>query len=101
VAGYVYFIIGSLLTVLLFKPMVAVLSMLMLCLGDAASAIIGSVLQGSNVRDIAPGAARRSKPLAVQAGMLTAWRDHRLLIRRDHSASAGSLPCRGDWRYGC
>lgn len=72
VAGYVYFILGSLLTVLLFKPMIAVASMLMLCLGDAFSAIIGSVLQGSNVRERVPGEARRAKPLTVQVGMLAA-----------------------------
>lgn len=71
IASYVFFIMGSLLTVVLFKPMVAVASMLMLCLGDAASGIIGSVLLGSNVRDD-NGPRRRRKPLTISAGMLAA-----------------------------
>ncbi|NYT02328.1 MAG: hypothetical protein GKC10_06210 [Methanosarcinales archaeon] len=71
VAGYVYFIFGALLTVLLFRPAIALTAMLMLSLGDAASGIIGSVLRGSNVRDQSslPGARRRIKPLPVVLGM--------------------------------
>ena len=50
VAGYIYYITGSLLAVILFPPMVAVTAMLMLSLGDAASGLFGSVLEKSNVR---------------------------------------------------
>lgn len=50
VAGYIYYIVGSLLTVILFAPMIAVAAMLMLSLGDAASGLVGSVLENSNVR---------------------------------------------------
>ncbi len=50
VAGYIYYIIGSLITVVLFQPMIALTSMLMLSLGDAVSGIAGSVLENSDVR---------------------------------------------------
>jgi dolichol kinase len=50
VAGYIYYIIGSLITVVVFQPMIAVTAMLMLSLGDAASGLVGSVLENSNVR---------------------------------------------------
>ncbi len=50
VAGYIYYIIGSLITVIVFQPMIAVTAMLMLSLGDAASGLVGSVLENSNVR---------------------------------------------------
>ena len=50
VAGYIYYILGSLLTVVLFQPMIAVAAMLMLSLGDAMSGLAGSVLENSNVR---------------------------------------------------
>ena len=50
VAGYIYYIVGSLLTVILFAPMIAVVAMLMLSLGDAVSGLVGSVLENSNVR---------------------------------------------------
>lgn len=50
VAGYIYYIIGSLLCVILFPPMVAVTSMLFLSLGDTVSGLVGSVLVNSNVR---------------------------------------------------
>jgi dolichol kinase len=66
-AGYVYYILGSLLTVILFKPMIAVTAMLMLSIGDAASGIIGSVLRGSNVRTEVR--MKRIKPLPITAGM--------------------------------
>lgn len=49
-AGYIYYIIGSLITVIVFQPMIAVTAMLMLSLGDAASGLVGSVLENSNVR---------------------------------------------------
>lgn len=66
-AGYVYYILGSLLTVVLFKPAVAITAMLMLSVGDAASGIIGSVLRGSNVRT--EESTKRIKPLPITAGM--------------------------------
>lgn len=50
VAGYIYYITGSLLAVILFPPPVAVAAMLMLSLGDAFSGLVGSVLENSNVR---------------------------------------------------
>lgn len=50
VAGYIYYIIGSLITVIAFQPMIALTSMLMLSLGDAVSGIAGSVLANSDVR---------------------------------------------------
>lgn len=69
VAGYVYYIVGALLTVALFSPPIAVAAMLMLSLGDAASGIIGSVVPGSAVRvRILEGERRRRKPLLVVAG---------------------------------
>jgi dolichol kinase len=69
VAGYVYYIFGALLTVLLFPPIIAIAAMLMLSLGDAASGIIGSVVRGSAVRTrIMEGEGWRPKPLPVVAG---------------------------------
>lgn len=69
VAGYVYYIFGALLTVLLFPPIIAIAAMLMLSLGDAASGIIGSVVKGSAVRTrIMEGQGWRPKPLPVAAG---------------------------------
>jgi len=69
VAGYVYYIFGALLTVLLFPPAIAIAAMLMLSLGDAASGIIGSVVRGSAVRTrIMEGEGWRPKPLPVVAG---------------------------------
>jgi dolichol kinase len=69
VAGYVYYILGSLLTVILFQPMIAITSMLMLSLGDAISGIVGSILKNSNVR--VPGE-RRIKPFPVVTAMFLA-----------------------------
>jgi dolichol kinase len=66
-AGYVYYILGSLITVIVFKPMVALTAMLMLSIGDAASGIIGSVLRGSNVRN--DRGEKRTKPLIISVGM--------------------------------
>lgn len=69
VAGYFYYILGTLLTVLFFTPPIAVAAMLMLALGDAASGIIGSVVRGSAVRTrIMEGGGRRIKPVTVVAG---------------------------------
>ncbi|HSD58665.1 MAG TPA: hypothetical protein VLB04_10820 [Methanotrichaceae archaeon] len=50
VAGYIYYIFGSLITVVVFQPMIAVTAMLMLSLGDAVSGLAGSVLENANVR---------------------------------------------------
>jgi dolichol kinase len=66
VAGYVYYIVGSLLTVVFFQPMIAIVSMLMLSLGDAVSGIVGSVLQDSNVRTRGE---RAVKPFPVVSAM--------------------------------
>ncbi|VVB72192.1 Uncharacterised protein [uncultured archaeon] len=70
VAGYIYYIIGSLLTVFLFTPPIAVLSMLLLSLGDTVSGLVGSVLQNSNVRG--KKEPWRVKPLPIVAAMLSA-----------------------------
>ena len=68
VAGYFYYILGALLTVLFFSPPIAVAAMLMLALGDAASGIIGSVVRGSAVRTRIMGeGGRRTKPVPVVA----------------------------------
>jgi dolichol kinase len=68
VAGYVYYILGSLLTLLFFPPMIALTAILMLSLGDTASGIIGSVLQGSEVRDLGSNV-RKVKPLPAGLGI--------------------------------
>jgi dolichol kinase len=69
VAGYVYYIFGALLAVLLFSPAIAIAAMLMLSLGDAASGIIGSVVGGSGVRaGIIEGQGWKPKPLPVVVG---------------------------------
>ncbi len=69
VAGYIYYITGALLAVIIFPPAIAIAAMLMLSLGDAASGIIGSVVRGSAVRTrIMEGGAWRRKPLPVVAG---------------------------------
>ncbi len=70
VAGYIYYILGSLLTVIIFQPMVAVAAMLMLSLGDAVSGLVGSVLENSNVRGCTDG--WRIKPLPIVTGMFLA-----------------------------
>ncbi len=70
VAGYIYYIVGSLLTVILFAPLVAVAAMLMLSLGDAVSGLLGSVLENSNVRGC--NERWRVKPIPLVAGMFFA-----------------------------
>lgn len=67
VAGYIYYILGSLLTVIIFEPMIAVTSMLMLSLGDAVSGIVGSILERANVRDNCTSI--RLKPLPIVVSM--------------------------------
>ncbi|HOK58095.1 MAG TPA: hypothetical protein PK659_01920 [Methanothrix sp.] len=74
VAGYFFYISGCLLTVILFSEMVAALAILMLCIGDAASGIVGSVVVGSNVRDLDTtrlNTTRKRKPRVVAATMLS------------------------------
>lgn len=69
VAGYIYYIFGALLTVLLFPQTIAIAAMLMLSLGDAASGIFGSVVRGSAVRTrVMEGRGWRPKPFPVVAG---------------------------------
>lgn len=67
VAGYIYYIFGSLVTVALFQPMIALTSMLMLSLGDAVSGLVGSVLMNANVRE--QNIRWRFKPLPIVASM--------------------------------
>jgi len=69
VAGYIYYIVGAFLTVLLFSPMIAVTAMLMLSIGDAASGIMGSIVCGSNVRSgLVEKGTWRPKPQEVVVG---------------------------------
>ena len=70
VAGYIYYIFGSLVTVALFQPMIALTSMLMLSLGDAVSGLVGSVLMNANVRE--QNIRWRFKPLPIVASMFMA-----------------------------
>lgn len=70
VAGYIYYIVGSLLTVILFDPMVAVTSMLLLSLGDTVSGLVGSILRNSNVRGM--NEKWRVKPLPIVVAMFIA-----------------------------
>jgi dolichol kinase len=73
VAGYIYYITGALLAVVLFPPAIAIAAMLMLSLGDAASGIIGSVVRGSAVRTrIMEGQGWRAKPIPVVVGTFAA-----------------------------
>ena len=69
VGAYIYYIVGSLITVVLFRSMIAVLAMLMLSIGDAVSGLIGSILVNSNVR--ADACEKKIKPLPIQLGMFT------------------------------
>lgn len=70
VAGYIYYIFGSLLTVILFQPMIALTSMLMLSLGDAVSGLVGSVLMNANVRG--QNIRWRFKPAPIMISMFLA-----------------------------
>jgi len=73
IAGYIYYIAGSLLCVLLFSPMIAVTAMLFLSLGDTVSGIAGSILKNCDVRGMqAPKTRWRIKPLPVFAAMFSA-----------------------------
>src|SRR5512136_335173 len=70
VAGYIYYILGSLVTVIVFRPMIAVVAMLMLSLGDAVSGLVGSVLVNANVR--ARNEKWRFKPFPIVVSMFLA-----------------------------
>lgn len=70
VAGYIYYIFGSLITVVVFQPMIAVTAMLMLSLGDAVSGLVGSVLENSNVRSC--NQRWRIKPFPIVTAMFLA-----------------------------
>ena len=73
VASYIYYMVGSLLCVLLFPPMVAVTAMLFLILGDTVSGLAGSILKNCDVRGMpAQNEWWRIKPLPVLAAMFTA-----------------------------
>ena len=73
VASYIYYMAGSLLCVLLFPPMIAVIAMLFLILGDTVSGLAGSILKNCDVRGMpAPAGRGRIKPLPVVAAMFTA-----------------------------
>ena len=70
VASYIYYIMGSLLCVLLFPLMIAVTAMLLLSLGDTVSGLVGSVLAKADVRS------RREmwccKPMPIVSAMFSA-----------------------------
>ena len=73
VAGYIYYMAGSLLTVLVFPTMIAVTSMLFLALGDTVSGLAGSILKNSDVRgETGRGQGWRVKPLPVLAATFVA-----------------------------
>jgi len=76
VAGYIYYMAGSLLTVLVFPTMIAVTAMLFLALGDTVSGLAGSILKNSDVRggtaEPARGPGWRVKPLPVLAATFIA-----------------------------
>jgi dolichol kinase len=73
VAGYIYYMAGSLLAVLLFPPGIAITAMLFLSLGDTLSGLVGSILQNCDVR-AAPsqGVRWRTKPMPVVAATAAA-----------------------------
>lgn len=73
VAGYIYYMAGSLLCVLLFPSKIAVTAMLFLILGDTVSGLAGSILKNCDVRGAtAPAGRGRIKPLPVVASMFVA-----------------------------
>jgi dolichol kinase len=73
VAGYIYYMAGSLLCVLLFPPGIAITAMLYLSLGDTVSGLAGSILKNCDVRGSpAPAGRGRIKPMPVVAAMFLA-----------------------------
>lgn len=67
VAGYIYYMAGSLITVLSFSQGIAVLAMLFLIIGDSISGLVGSILKNSDVRQKSDSSAitLRVKPWPV------------------------------------
>ncbi|OPY52799.1 MAG: hypothetical protein A4E49_01752 [Methanosaeta sp. PtaU1.Bin112] len=89
VAGYIYYMAGSLLTVLLFPPGIAITAMLFLSLGDTVSGLVGSILQNCDVRAAPPpGISWRIKPLPVVAATAAVC----ILIGYLASGLSGLLP---------
>ncbi len=73
VAGYIYYMVGSLLCVLLFPSGIAITAMLFLSLGDTVSGLAGSILKNCDVRGSpAPAGRGRIKPMPVVAAMFLA-----------------------------
>ncbi|MGV8174359.1 MAG: diacylglycerol/polyprenol kinase family protein [Methanothrix sp.] len=79
VGSYIYYMAGSLLTVLLFPKTIAITAMLFLALGDTVSGLAGSILKNCDVRAAPAPAARcfcglgwRIKPLPVLAATFAA-----------------------------
>jgi len=50
VAGYIYFQMAALLSILIFDKTVAIAALLMLSIGDTASGLAGAVMRGGDVR---------------------------------------------------
>ena len=68
VAGYIYFQMASLLSILLFEKTIAIASILMLALGDAASGLAGAVILGGNIRSFKTNKSS-FKPLPIMVVM--------------------------------
>lgn len=50
VAAYIYFQIAALVSILIFDKTIAIASILMLAIGDAAAGMAGALIMGSNIR---------------------------------------------------
>jgi dolichol kinase len=76
VGSYIYYMAGSLLTVLLFPQMIAITAMLFLALGDTVSGLAGSILRNCDVRGApgqrASGLGWRIKPLPILSATFAA-----------------------------
>lgn len=51
VAGYIYFQIAALLSILIFDKTIAIAALLMLSIGDTAAGLAGAMIKGGNVRN--------------------------------------------------
>jgi dolichol kinase len=51
IAAYIYFQIASLISIIIFDKTIAIASILMLAVGDAAAGLAGALLKGGNVRN--------------------------------------------------
>jgi dolichol kinase len=51
VAAYIYFQMASLISIIIFDKTIAIASILMLAVGDAAAGLAGTLLKGGNVRN--------------------------------------------------